>query len=68
MSSDFISRPVDVSKYGLIYAGAQKNAGPAGATMVIVRDDLLESVPDNLPAMLDYRNLAKNSSMYNTPP
>jgi phosphoserine aminotransferase len=68
MSSDFVSRPVDVSKYGLIYAGAQKNAGPAGATIVIVREDLLESVPDNLPAMLDYRNLAKNGSMYNTPP
>jgi phosphoserine aminotransferase len=68
MSSDFISRPIDVSKYGLIYAGAQKNAGPAGATIIIVRDDLLESVPDNLPAMLDYRNLAKNGSMYNTPP
>jgi phosphoserine aminotransferase len=45
MSSDFISRPVDVAKYGLIYAGAQKNAGPAGATIVIVRDDLLEKVP-----------------------
>jgi phosphoserine aminotransferase len=71
MSSDFISRPVDVSKYGLIYAGAQKNAGPAGATIVIVRDDLLERVPANaesLPAMLDYKNLAKNGSMYNTPP
>jgi phosphoserine aminotransferase len=68
MSSDFISRPIDVSKYGLIYAGAQKNAGPAGATIVIVRDDLLERVPENLPAMLDYRNLAKSGSMYNTPP
>ncbi len=68
MSSDFISRPVDVSKYGLIYAGAQKNAGPAGATVVIIRDDLLERVPDGLPAMLDYQNLAKNGSMYNTPP
>src|SRR5262247_2583060 len=68
MSSDFISRPVDVSKYGLIYAGAQKNAGPAGATMVIVREDLLERVPENLPAMLDYKNLAKSGSMYNTPP
>ncbi len=68
MSSDFISRPIDVSKYGLIYAGAQKNAGPAGATVVIVREDLLERVPENLPAMLDYRNLAKNGSMYNTPP
>ena len=68
MSSDFMSRPVDVSKYGLIYAGAQKNAGPAGATIVIVRDDLLERVPDNLPAMLDYKNLVKGGSMYNTPP
>jgi phosphoserine aminotransferase len=68
MSSDFISKPIDVSKYGLIYAGAQKNAGPAGATIVIIRDDLLERVPDGLPAMLDYRNLAKNGSMYNTPP
>jgi phosphoserine aminotransferase len=68
MSSDFISRPVDISKYGLIYAGAQKNAGPAGATIVIVRDDLLERAPENLPSMLDYRNMAKNGSMYNTPP
>ncbi|MGH9855993.1 MAG: 3-phosphoserine/phosphohydroxythreonine transaminase, partial [Blastocatellia bacterium] len=68
MSSNFISKPVDVSKYGLIYAGAQKNAGPAGATIVIVREDLLERVPDGLPAMLDYKNLAKNGSMYNTPP
>lgn len=67
-SSDFISRPLDVSKYGLIYAGAQKNAGPAGATIVIIRDDLLERVPDGLPAMLDYKNMAKNGSMYNTPP
>ncbi|MBS1788856.1 MAG: 3-phosphoserine/phosphohydroxythreonine transaminase [Acidobacteria bacterium] len=68
MSSDFISRPVDVSKYGLIYAGAQKNAGPAGATIVIIRDDLLGRVPEGLPAMLDYKNFAKNGSMYNTPP
>jgi phosphoserine aminotransferase len=71
MSSNFISRPVDVAKYGLIYAGAQKNAGPAGATIVIIREDLLERVPANaesLPAMLDYKNLAKNGSMYNTPP
>jgi phosphoserine aminotransferase len=68
MSSNFISKPVDVTKYGLIYAGAQKNAGPAGATIVIIREDLLERVPENLPAMLDYKNLAKNSSMYNTPP
>lgn len=72
MSSNFISKPVDVARYGLIYAGAQKNAGPAGATIVIVREDLLERVPahfeGSLPAMLDYKNLAKNGSMYNTPP
>jgi phosphoserine aminotransferase len=68
MSSNFISKPVDVSKYALIYAGAQKNAGPAGATIVIVRDDVLERVPKGLPAMLDYRNLAEKESMYNTPP
>lgn len=68
MSSDFISRPIDVNKYGLIYAGAQKNAGPAGVTIVIIREDLLERVPENLPATLDYKNLAKNGSMYNTPP
>lgn len=68
MSSNFISKPVDVARYGLIYAGAQKNAGPAGATIVIVREDLLAGVPEGLPAMLDYRNLAKNGSMYNTPP
>ncbi len=68
MSSDFISRPIDVNKYGLIYAGAQKNAGPAGATIVIIREDLLDRVPEGLPATLDYKNLAKNGSMYNTPP
>lgn len=67
-SSDFISRPIDVGKHGLIYAGAQKNAGPAGATIVIIREDLLERVPENLPATLDYKNLVKNGSMYNTPP
>ena len=68
MSSNFISKPVDVSKYGLIYAGAQKNAGPSGVTMVIIREDMLDRVPDGLPAMLDYKNLVKNGSMYNTPP
>jgi phosphoserine aminotransferase len=68
MSSDFLSRPFDVSKYGLIYAGAQKNAGPSGVTIVIVRDDLLERVPANMPAMLDYRLQADKGSMYNTPP
>ncbi|MBO0723337.1 MAG: 3-phosphoserine/phosphohydroxythreonine transaminase [Blastocatellia bacterium] len=68
MSSNFISKPIEVAKYGLIYAGAQKNAGPAGVTIVIIREDLLEKPPEGLPAMLDYRNLAKNGSMYNTPP
>jgi phosphoserine aminotransferase len=68
MSSNFISKPIDVAKYGLIYAGAQKNAGPAGVTIVIIRDDLLDRVPEGLPSMLDYRNQAKNGSMYNTPP
>lgn len=67
-SSDFLSRPIDVSKYGMIYAGAQKNIGPAGVVAVILRDDLLERVPANLPAMLDYKLLAADGSLYNTPP
>jgi phosphoserine aminotransferase len=67
-SSDFISRPVDVSKYALIYAGAQKNAGPSGVVMVIVRDDMLERTPANLPVMLDYKTLAASGSLHNTPP
>ena len=67
-SSDFISRPLDIAKYGLIYAGAQKNAGPAGVTIVIIRDDLLERVPKGLPSMFDYRLLAEKESLYNTPP
>ena len=67
-SSDFLSRTIDVSKYGLIYAGAQKNVGPAGAVVVIMRDDLIEKVPANLPAMLDYKLLAADGSLYNTPP
>jgi len=67
-SSNFISRPIDVSKYGLIYAGAQKNAGPSGVTIVIIRDDLLERTPNNLPTMLDYKVLAENKSLKNTPP
>ncbi|HTM56144.1 MAG TPA: 3-phosphoserine/phosphohydroxythreonine transaminase [Pirellulales bacterium] len=67
-SSNFLSRPTDVSRYGLIYACAQKNAGIAGVTVVIVRDDLLERVPKNLPTMLDYRLQAANDSLYNTPP
>ncbi len=68
MSSDFLSRPIDVGKYALIYAGAQKNAGPAGVTMVILREDLLECTPDNLPVMLDYRVQTAGGSMHNTPP
>ena len=68
MSSDFLSRPVEVGKYGLIYAGAQKNAGPAGVTVVILRQDLLERVPAGLPVMLDYGVQAAGGSMHNTPP
>ena len=67
-SSDFLSRPIAVDKYGLIYAGAQKNAGPAGVTVVIIRDDLMERIPDGLPIMLDYRTYAKTASSHNTPP
>ncbi|MDW8105901.1 MAG: 3-phosphoserine/phosphohydroxythreonine transaminase [Armatimonadota bacterium] len=68
MSSNFLWAPIDVSKYGLIYAGAQKNVGPAGVTIVIVRDDLVQRAPDNLPTMLSYRVHAENKSVYNTPP
>jgi phosphoserine aminotransferase len=68
MSSDILSRKVDVSKYALIYAGAQKNMGPAGVTVVIIRDDLLAKVPASQHPMLDYKLMADNDSMYNTPP
>jgi phosphoserine aminotransferase len=67
-SSDMYSRPIDVSKYGLIYAGAQKNLGPSGVTVVIVREDLLGRSADTLPTMLNYKTHAENGSMYNTPP
>jgi phosphoserine aminotransferase len=67
-SSNFLSRPVPVDHYGLIYACAQKNAGIAGVTVVIIRDDLVERVPKGLPPMLDYRLHAENDSLYNTPP
>ncbi len=67
-SSDALSRPLDVARYGLVYAGAQKNLGPAGVTLVIVRRELLERVPAGLPAVLDYRLMAENRSLYNTPP
>ncbi|MDX2278890.1 MAG: 3-phosphoserine/phosphohydroxythreonine transaminase [Saprospiraceae bacterium] len=68
MSSDFLSRPVDVSPFGLIYAGAQKNLGPAGTTVVLVREDILGTVKRYMPAMLDYRTFIKENSLYNTPP
>jgi phosphoserine aminotransferase len=67
-SSDMYSRPIDVSKYALIYAGAQKNLAPAGLTLVIVRDDMLKRTPASLPTMLQYAVHAENKSMYNTPP
>ncbi|MGH9349537.1 MAG: 3-phosphoserine/phosphohydroxythreonine transaminase [Vicinamibacterales bacterium] len=67
-SSDMFSRPIDVSRHGLIYAGAQKNLGPSGVTLVIVREDLLARAPDSLPTMLSYRVHAENGSLYNTPP
>ncbi len=68
MSSDILSRPVNVSRYGLIYGGAQKNLAPAGVTFVIVRDDILGKVSRKLPSMVDYRLHIDNGSMYNTPP
>ncbi len=68
MSSCIISEPVDVSKFGVIYAGAQKNMAPAGVTLVIVREDLLGNVLPYTPAMLDWQLMAENDSMYNTPP
>jgi phosphoserine aminotransferase len=67
-SSDIFSRPIDVKKYGLIYAGAQKNLGPAGVTLLILRDDLLARSPASLPTMLNYNTHAKENSLYNTPP
>jgi phosphoserine aminotransferase len=67
-SSDMYSRPIDVRKYGLIYAGAQKNLGPSGVVLVIIRNDLVEAGAKNLPTMLQYRTHAAENSMYNTPP
>lgn len=67
-SSNILSRPMDVSKYALLYAGAQKNMGPAGATVVVIREDLLAEVPEKMHPMMDYRLQAENDSMYNTPP
>ena len=68
MSSDILSRQIDVSRFGVIFAGAQKNMGPAGCTVVIIRDDLLDRTPDNVPTMLCYKTHADKGSMFNTPP
>ena len=68
MSSTILSRPIDVSKFGVIYAGAQKNIGPAGLTVVIVRDDLIGHARPEVPSVLDYAAMAKDGSMLNTPP
>jgi len=65
-SSDFLSRPIDMSKYGMIYAGAQKNIGPAGATVVLIRQDFLDKIPEGLPTLLDYRTHAEK--LFHTPP
>jgi phosphoserine aminotransferase len=68
MSSDIMGRTFDVAPFGLIYAGAQKNMGPAGVTLVIIRQDMLERVPEDLPTMLKYTTFADKNSMFNTPP
>ncbi|HHY09945.1 MAG TPA: 3-phosphoserine/phosphohydroxythreonine transaminase [Firmicutes bacterium] len=68
MSSDILSKPIDVSQFGLIYAGAQKNLGPSGVTVVIIRDDLLERTQDSVPTMLKYTTHAEKNSLFNTPP
>ena len=68
LSSCIISEPVDVSKFGVIYAGAQKNMAPAGLTLVIVREDLLDYAEEKMPTMLEWKTMAENGSMYNTPP
>ena len=68
MSSDIMSRPMDMKKFGLVYAGAQKNIGPAGVCLVLIREDMLDRVPDDLPSMLKYTTFAAKNSLYNTPP
>jgi phosphoserine aminotransferase len=68
MSSDIFSKPIDISPCGLVYAGAQKNLGPAGVTLVVIRKDMLDRVPQDLPTMLRYTTYADNNSLYNTPP
>ena len=68
MSSDIMSRPLDVNRFGMMYAGAQKNVGPAGVCLVIIRRDLLDWIPDTVPTMLKYSTFAAKNSLYNTPP
>jgi len=68
MSSDIFSRALDIDKFGMIYAGAQKNIGPSGICMVIIRDDMFKLIPEGLPSMLDYSTFLKKKSLYNTPP
>jgi len=68
MSSDILSRPLDISKFGLIYAGAQKNLGPAGITLVIIKDELAERCPDTVPTIMRYKTHIENNSLYNTVP
>ena len=68
MSSDIFSRKIDVSQFGLIYAGAQKNIGPAGVTLVIIREDILGAINRKIPAMMNYKTHIEKNSMFNTPP
>jgi phosphoserine aminotransferase len=68
MSSDIGCRPFDISKFGVIYAGAQKNMGPSGVTFVVIREDLMEKSPDNIPTMVSYKLIGGKDSLYNTPP
>nr|MDE6779193.1 3-phosphoserine/phosphohydroxythreonine transaminase [Alistipes sp.] len=68
MSSDILARPVDVSKYAMIYGGAQKNLAPAGVTFAIIRDDMVEKIVRDLPTMVSYKTHTENNSMFNTPP
>ncbi|RZI64493.1 MAG: 3-phosphoserine/phosphohydroxythreonine transaminase, partial [Variovorax sp.] len=68
MSSDFLSRPFEIEDFAIVYAHAQKNLGPAGVTVVLIRDDIVDRVPDGLPAMMDYREHVRMGSVYNTPP
>jgi phosphoserine aminotransferase len=67
-SSDVLSRPIDITRYGVLYAGAQKNLGPSGIAVIVVRRDLLDRTPGGLPALMDYRLMAEKKSLYNTPP